>query len=225
MMDKFCDEMVIEEIASMEKQLVSCTKSELAKGVESVDTAEMAQAADMIKDLSKALKNHAEAKYYCAVTKAMEEYEEDEWDESERMGYTGGRMSRSRSSRTGRFTSGRGSRGGQTRNQAGSMKMGFTDTDEYWRDPRYEDMDDSSMPRIREMEDPRYGKAYNKFIMARKHYHDTKSATDKEEMSESAKEHMTDTVMTIKEMWKEADPELRRDMKMHLDNLIKEMNI
>lgn len=212
MMDKFCDKMVIEEIASMEKQLVSCTKSELAKGVESVDTAEMAQAADMIKDLSKALKNHAEAKYYCAVTKAMEEYDEDEWDESERMGYTGGRMSRSRSSRTGRFTSNRG--GSRGRSQSGSMRMGFTDTDDYWEDPRYA-----------EMEDPRYGKAYNKFRMARKHYHDTKSMTDKEEMSESAKEHMTDTVMTIKEMWKEADPELRKDMKMHLDNLMKEMNI
>lgn len=219
-MEKFCDEMVIEEIASMEKQLVSCTKSELAKGVESVDTAEMAQAADMIKDLSKALKNHAEAKYYCTVTKAMEEYDEDEWEESERMGYN-----RSRSSRTGRYTSGGRSRGGRTRNQAGSMKMGFTDTDEYWRDPRYEDMSDDSITRIREMEDPRYGKAYNKFRMARKHYHDTKSMEDKEEMSESAKEHMTDTVMTIKEMWKEADPELRRDMKMHLDNLMKEMNI
>lgn len=219
MMDKFCDEMVIEEIASMEKQLVSCTKSELAKGVESVDTAEMAQAADMIKDLSKALKNHAEAKYYCAVTKAMEEYDEDEWDESERMGYNS-----SRSSRTGRFTSRRGSRGGGTRNQSGSMKMGFTDTD-YWMRP--EDMmdDGDTMSRVREMEDPRYGKAYNKFRIARKHYHDTKSMTDKEEMSESAKEHMTDTVMTIKEMWKEADPELRKDMKTHLDNLMKEMNI
>lgn len=220
-MDKLCDEMVIEEIASMEKQLVSCTKSELAKGVESVDTAEMAQAADMIKDLSKALKNHAEAKYYCAVTKAMEEYDKDEWDESERMGYTGGRMSRARSSRTGRFTSNRG--GSRGRSQSGSMRMGFTDTDEYWDDNRY--IESEPIDRIREMEDPRYGKAYNKFRMARKHYHDTKSATDKEEMSESAKEHMTDTVMTIKEMWKEADPELRRDMKMHLDNLIKEMNI
>ena len=218
MMEKFCDEMVIEEIASMEKQLVSCTKSELAKGVESVDTAEMAQATDMIKDLSKALKNHAEAKYYCAVTEAMEEYDECELDEPERMGFTRGRMSRSGSS------SRSGSRGSRTRNQSGSIRMGFTDTDEYYKDGRYLDMDEP-MSRIREMEDPRFGKAFNKFRMARKHYHDTKSSMDKEDMSDSAKEHMADTVMTIKEMWKEADPELRRDMKTHLDNLIKELNM
>lgn len=219
MIEKLCDEMVIEEISSMEKQLVSCAKAELAKGVEAVDITEMSQAADMIKDLSKALKNHAEAKYYCAVTKAMEEYDEDEWNESDRMGYNP-----SRSSRTGRFTSRGGSRS-RTRNQAGSMKMGFTDTDDYWRDPRYENMDDGSMSYIREMEDPRYGKAFNKFRMAKKHYHDTKSTMDKEEMTESAKEHMTDTIMTIKEMWKEADPDLRKEMKMHIDGLVKEMNL
>ena len=204
---------MIEKLKSIEEKLICCAEAELAKGIESVDTQEMGEVIDMIKDL-------AEAKYYCAVTEAMEDYDEGEWDESDRMGYTGGRMSRSRSSGRSRTMS-RGSRG---RSQAGSMKMGFTDTDDYWDDPRYAGTDES-MSRIREMEDPRYGKAYNKFRMARKHYHDTKSMADKEEMSESAKEHMTDTVMTIKEMWKEADPELRRDMKIHLDNLMKEMSI
>lgn len=215
MMDILCDDSTIEKVCSMEKQLVCCADAELAKGVDSVDTAEMGQVTDMIKDLAEAIKCFSEAKYYCAVTEAMEDYDE----QSERMGYNP-----SRSPRTGRFTSGRRSSGTRTRNQSGSMKMGFTDTDEYWDDPRYRDMDDGSMSRIREMEDSRYGKAFNKFRMARKHYHDTKSMSDKEEMSESAKEHMSDTIMTIKEMWKEADPELRRDMKMHMENLIKEMN-
>lgn len=199
---------MMEKLEGIEKQLVCCAESELAKGVECVNTQEMGEVIDMIKDIS-------EAKYYCAVTKAMEEYDSDEWDDSERMGYNP-----SRSSRTGRYTSGRS----RTRNQSGSMRMGFTEIEPYWADPRY-DGTDESLRRIREMEDPRYGKAYNKFRMARKHYHDTKSATDKEEMSESAKEHMTDTVMTIREMWKEADPDLRRDIKTHLDNLLKEMNM
>lgn len=60
-------------IESMEKMiecLVNKAKAELDNGIENVDTHEMYEVVDIIKDL-------AEAKYKCTVVKAMEDAEED----------------------------------------------------------------------------------------------------------------------------------------------------
>lgn len=207
------------KIAEIKNKLVEALEAEIvSKGVDCVDTDEAGKVADMIKDLAKAEKECLEASYYEAVIEAMEE----DGDENilERRGYN-----RNRSESTGRYTSGRGSRGSRGRSQSGSrMRMGYNDKydlmhpDEYWEDR-------TPMERVSELEDPRYGKAYNKFRMAKRHYHETRSQRDKDEMSESAKEHVSDTIMSFKEMWKEADPELRKDMKTHFEALMKEMNI
>lgn len=211
-----------QKICDIKNKLVESLETELMKGVECADTEECGKVTDMIKDLAKAEKDCLEAEYYKSVIEAMDS-ESGEDSLNDRLGYN-----RNRSASTGRYTSGRGSH--RTHNQSGSMRstrMGYNDKydlsepywDESWR------TGSESMDRIREMEDPRYGKAYNKWRMSKKHYHETKSQHDREEMSESAKEHMNDTVMTLKEMWKEADPELRREMKVHLDNLVREMTV
>lgn len=56
-------------IERMLESLTSCVESQLTH-LESVDTKELGEAIDMIKDLE-------EAMYYCAITKAMEEKEEN----------------------------------------------------------------------------------------------------------------------------------------------------
>lgn len=212
-----------QKICDMKNKLVECLDAELLKGIDCADTEECGKVTDMIKDLAKAEKDCLEAEYYKKVIEAMDEESGEEDSLSERMGYN-----RNRSASTGRYTSGRGSR--RTRNQSGSTsttRMGYNDkydlADPYWDDTQR--MYGESMDRVRDLEDPRYGKAYNKWKMAKKHYHNTRSQHDREEMSENAKEHMNDTVMTLKEIWKEADPELRKEMKNHMDALAKEMNV
>lgn len=213
------------KICDIKNKLVESLEVEIiSKGVECADTEECGKVTDMIKDLAKAEKDCLEAEYYKTIIEAMEEESGEDYL-SERMGYN-----RNRSASTGRYTSGRSGRSGSrgSRSQSGSMRMGYNDRydladpykDDFWR---YGDTE--AMNKIHEYEDPRYGKAYNKWKMSKKHYHETGSQRDKEEMSESAKEHMTDTVMTLKEIWKEASPELRREMKMHLDNLNKDMSV
>lgn len=93
------------------KMLKECLMSKLVEQMghlEDVDAKEMGEVVDMIKDI-------AEAEYYCTVAKAMkeggegvEEWEREEYkDRGEADRSNGGRRTPARSSRTGRFISGR----------------------------------------------------------------------------------------------------------------------
>lgn len=95
--------MHIMNIHSMIEKLSEVAKCELDKGVENIDTKEMGEVAEIIKELS-------EAEYYAKISKAMDEAEYGEdydymgaHDEHERKGYRGQR----RDSR-GRYMSRRG---------------------------------------------------------------------------------------------------------------------
>ena len=81
--------MHIKNIHSMIEKLSEVAKCELDKGIENIDTKEMGEVADIIKDLS-------EAEYYAKISKAMDESEYGEdydyrgaYDEHERKGYRG----------------------------------------------------------------------------------------------------------------------------------------
>lgn len=63
--------MHIKHIHEMIEKLADCAKSELAKGIECVDTEEMGAVTDMLKDL-------CQAEYYATIVKEMKEYKEDE---------------------------------------------------------------------------------------------------------------------------------------------------
>lgn len=83
--------MHIKNIHSIIEKLSECVKCEVDKGIEQVDTKEMGEVADIIKDL-------CEAEYYAKISKAMEEAEYGEdydymgaYDEHERKGYRGQR--------------------------------------------------------------------------------------------------------------------------------------
>ena len=83
--------MHIKNIHSIIERLSECVKCEVDKGIEQVDTKEMGEVTDMIKDL-------CEAEYYAKISKAMDEAEYGEdydymgaYDENERKGYRGQR--------------------------------------------------------------------------------------------------------------------------------------
>mgnify|MGYP006926995901 FL=1 len=63
----------MERLEHMEEVLMGCVQAQLSH-LDTVDTEELGQAIDMIKDLE-------QAKYYCSIVKAMEEAEEDETKE------------------------------------------------------------------------------------------------------------------------------------------------
>jgi len=83
--------MHIKNIHSIIERLSECVKCEVDKGIDQVDTKEMGEVADIIKDL-------CEAEYYAKISKAMDEAEYGEdydymgaYDENERKGYRGQR--------------------------------------------------------------------------------------------------------------------------------------
>ena len=60
----------MERLKYMEETLMGCVQAQLSH-LDTVDTEELGQVIDMIKDLE-------QAKYYCSIVKAMEEAKEDE---------------------------------------------------------------------------------------------------------------------------------------------------
>ena len=63
--------MDVKRMHCMIEKLAECAEKQFEAGIENIDTAEMGQVTDMLKDL-------AEAMYYRTLTKAMDESEDDE---------------------------------------------------------------------------------------------------------------------------------------------------
>ena len=224
------------DICEAKKRLIESVKTKLNQGIESIDAKEMGEVTDMIKDLAEAEKLCKEACYYETVVEAMESGSEDPYNM--RMGYGGNRVwpykpllseepyidrflydkdpenmrmgyrDSSRSNHGGNMNQSRDSMGRYTSDRGSSNRSGYDDPD--WRM-------DSDM-------DPRYSEAYNKYKKARRHYTETHSQMDKKEMDEHANEHIADTIQTMKELWEDADPTLRKKMKADLTSLIGTMN-
>lgn len=205
----------LEPVCDMLETLSSWAEYEMKKGKECVDTHEMGQVIDMIKDLAKAEKDLNKACYYYKIIEAMHEAKEEEefmgkvfhkmrsgeeLSEDERMGYDNWRYS------SGRFApKGRGHRYGYIPYvddlMGDEMEMMTTYGDSYALSPR----------------------PLDNFRMAKKHYTETHSEKDKMEMNQHAKKHLDDTVDSMKEIWKTADPELKNKMKNDISSLLKEM--
>ena len=76
----------------------------------------------------------------------------------------------------------------------------------------------------RPQDNPRYGRAYEDYREARRHYTESKNPADKDEMSTLAQEHVMETVSSMRDIWKMADPSLKTQMKSDLQKLLSEMN-
>ena len=75
----------MERLKSMKELLMSCAQGQMTN-LQNVDTKELGEVIDMIKDLDEAI-------YYCAITKEMEERKQSEYQPMIMM-YGGGRRSK-----------------------------------------------------------------------------------------------------------------------------------
>lgn len=61
----------MEKFKQIKDALVNCIQAQVGQGLKEVDTKELGEAIDMLKDMEEAI-------YYCSITKAMEESKEEE---------------------------------------------------------------------------------------------------------------------------------------------------
>ena len=202
-----------DELCDLKKDLIKIFASELhTKGVDDLDTKDCAEVADMIKDLAEAEKACMEACYYETVIKAMEKADEEDEQEG-RMGYNAYRYA------NGRYApKGRGTRRGYT------PEMGMMNP--YLYDPDFEEeMEKGRLGYQGEdpEDDPRQSREYNEYKRAKRHYSETKSPEDKRKMDEHAMKHVNQAMDSFREMWGDADPNMRKRMKADLTTLVGEM--
>lgn len=202
-----------EEICELKKKFLKIVDTELnEKSTKELNTEELGQVVDMIKDLAEAEKCCQEACYYQSVVKAMDEAKE----EDHRMGYSPkARM---------RFAN-RYFMDDYDYPEMSNMRMGYSRGNSSERDEmnrsrdsmgRFTSSGRSGYDGFDEDRDDRYGRAYNEFRKARRHYTETKSMADKQMMEEHANEHLADSMQTLREIWDSSDPTLRKKMKADL---------
>lgn len=226
--------------------LMTALKSQVAMGVQNMDTKETGEVVDMIKDLVDAKKNIYKACYYKTATESMEEnpmmfappFVQDMMDEinyNERMGYRGGNSGGGRGNSGSSGSS--GSRGGSSSSSGGNSGNSRSGYDN-WRyssgrfAPKghgtYEGYVD--MPDLNQIENDirneyRNGAAYHDYNKSRRYYTETHEPADKREMDEHAKKHVLETVETIREIYRASDPELRKKIKEEFTHLTNEMSV
>ena len=211
---KHDNDMTVDRICALKDKLVGMVEHELDANAAEVDAHELGEVVDMIKDLAEAEKYVREAEYHQSVTDAMEDYSDG------RMGYNPNRDSR------GRYTS------GSMRRRGYPERPG--DDTAAWGDREPPHMTDGmgyrpGKPYARMMDDDmgdgeeRHGRAFDRYRRDKRHYTQTHSEQDKQAMRDHANEHMAETMATIREIWDDADPELRKRMKADLTKLTAEM--
>lgn len=193
------------DICSLKHHMLHYVMGETEKGFEPTPEKVhvLKEYIEMIKCLAETEKECQEADYYEAVVQAMEE---TGMMESERMGYNPNR------NRMGQYSDGRaGNRNGDS---GSNSRRGYSPDRMYSRMMPGDDRDEWGD------DDPRYSEAFNRFRKAKRYYTKSHSEEDKQRMKDASNEHMMETMSTIREMWDDADPDLRARMKNDLTNLV-----
>lgn len=71
----------------------------------------------------------------------------------------------------------------------------------------------------------KHGQIFDDYMKYKRYYTETKSPSQKDEMDAKANEYVGETVSTIRDIWRDADPEMRRKLKAEFVKLVNEMNI
>lgn len=177
---------------------------DLESHYDSCSTQECGEVVDMVKDLCEAEKALWEACYY---KKEIQEMESQGDDGDDRMGYDPWRYS------SGRYApKGRGHRTSVSRG-----RMGF--------DPDV--MADVRTPGTYYPDHQQWINEWNNahhpiddYKMAKKHYTETHDDADKKAMKQHGMNHVDETVVTLKEIWNDADPELRAHLKEAVSKMV-----
>ena len=229
-----------EEICALKKDFIKLVDNEIhSKGVNDINAKDCGEVVDMIKDLAEAEKNCMEACYYQSIVKAMADAEEDDKDGYNRNRYANGQYA----------PKGRGSRSmgfmpylekdpwmpdwtynpdydpvvntmgyaGPRRNQSGSTST-YGDMEPASQSGSRRGYDDWDPDR-----DPQHSMSYNEYRKAKRHYTETKSPSDKQMMDEKSRRHIHEALDTFKDIWKDADPAMRKELKASMQQAINEM--
>lgn len=173
---------------------------------------DISELSDVLKDLAETKAKCAEACYYHSVVKAMEEYdwEEDEHGyRNESMGYDHNRYA------NGRFApKGHGDKTGYVPPRMPRMhgdQTGPWHTDVMGYEPYTVD----HMPYRED--------TFHDYDLARRHYSETGSEKHRREMDEKGMHHVEKSIDTILEIWDDADPELRTQLKNEMTAAMSKM--
>lgn len=204
------EEMVIEmaDIKEIKKTLTSWLKEEVNQGKEKIDLPSTSAVSDIIKDMAETTKECYEAMYYKTVIEAMKSGEESAYGSENVYGYN------HRHTANGQFAkAGKG-------HIVSSGYRPYVDQepyiDAYIHDPTFQNrMKNDSMGYTddRQIGRSEYGEIYDNYRMAKRHYHNSKSQADKEEMDQQCMNYMSHTVKHLKDMWEDADPMLKKKLK------------
>ena len=221
--------MHVKRIHEMMEKLTKCAEMELEKGVENVDTKEMGEVVDIIKDL-------AEAEYYAKISKAMDESEYGEdydymgaYDDM-RKGYRG----QPRDSR-GRYMSRRGGRRGY------EEPMYYMPLDVYkdYSPEELRDMDRHTMGRMYYTDNANGGSMATRMQggmnggrdnregrsgMSRRGYMEAKEmGKDKGEKMKELENYMKELSSDVTEMISDASPEEKSMLKSKMQTLLQKI--
>lgn len=173
------------------------------------DVKTMGEVIDMVKDVAEAEEKCWKACYYKSIVEAMDEAEEWEkmeyMDEEGRMGYDNWRYASGRHAPKGRGHK-TGTRGG---------RMGYV--------PYYDDGGDMNDHEMRGRNADQMKHPYDKWKTTRLGYQSDHDPAKKTEMDAAAKEHVLYVTDTMKDIWNDADPALRQELKSKLGNLMSEL--
>lgn len=195
------------DICEMKNRIITMTQHCLENPA-NVDVHVMGEMVDMVKDLYEAEKDCWKACYYRELVCEMQGERG-----SERYGYDNYRY------RSGRFApKGHGHYAGYNRP--------IMDGDDMM--PEYDGMRGGNRRygyRPYMMDDKDLMTPYDQFMESRRHYHETKSPDSKREMEMHAKEHVEEAISSFHDIWDESSPELRKEMKKNLTNLVNTMTV
>ncbi len=199
------------DVREMKDRLICEAKTDLADCCSCCTPEKLSmlgQVVDMIKDLAETEKSCAEAKYYKSVYEAMEEY--GEYDD--RRGYNNRRYANGEYAPAGR-------------GHLGYMEPPYMDAMGYTRSGEgNRSQSGNNMSRMGYY-DGYYGRPFEEFRNAKRNYTTTHSESDKKKMHDHANEHIMNSVTTIREIWDDADPELKQRIRTDMTNLVNEMNM
>lgn len=210
----------LEKMCGLKHKLIDAVECEMAKGLENVDTKELGEVIDMIKDIAEIEEKCVKAAYYDALIA------EDGEPEESRMGYNPRRYASGRYAPKGSGQYGytdytiRRTEGTDENNRMGNRMMPM---------PRMGypmmDWDTRGVHANQSGQSNRYGYPYNEYRNAKRSYTQTHSESDRKKMDEHANEHMVDTIATMRDIWENADPEHKTRMRQDLQNLLNEMSV
>jgi len=189
-------------IDDLKKTLISELSNYMSGDLSCVDTHEAGEIVDIIKDLAEIQKECAEKIYYETVTEAMEQSKYEDI-----LGYTP-------SATSGRMTPRPMS---AMRTPGASYEQSMVG--DYMRDS-YGDFS-----RGENSGNNRYGQAYKDYMQAKRFYSETHSERDREMMQTQADQHISDMIISVKDIWRNADPEHKKQIKADLKAFVDQLTV